>query len=127
MAARNQFQQYKEKMDLVKTKEINLDEMEPGVKLYGVEAIHPLTGKKLPVYVASYVLADYGPGALMGVPLHDERDCAFALANCLPLIQVLSEDEVNPCLVNSTAEFNGLGFEEGAKAIVDKLSSIGQG
>ena len=59
--------------------------------LHGIKAVHPLTGLKLPVFLASYVVGDYGPGAVMGVPFHDERDCAFALANCLPLIQVLAE------------------------------------
>ena len=87
-------------------KEINLDDMEPGVKLSNTHAVHPLTGEKLPVYLASYVLSDYGEGALMGVPLHDERDCAFALANNLPMVQVISDDEKH--LVNSTDDFNGL-------------------
>ena len=59
--------------------------------MHGVEAIHPFTGTKLPIYVASYVLADYGPGALMGVPMHDERDCTFALENNLTLIQVIDD------------------------------------
>ena len=60
--------------------------MDPGFRLNHVKAVHPLTGKELPVYVASYVVADYGLGSIMGVPLHDERDCAFALANNIPLI-----------------------------------------
>lgn len=47
---------------------------------------HPLTGEAIPIFVTSYVHADYGTGAIMGVPFHDERDCAFALANDLALI-----------------------------------------
>ena len=105
----------------------DLDNIDPGVKLYGVEVLHPVTGKRLPVYVASYVIGDYGPGALMGVPLHDERDCAFALENGLPLIQVLSDDEKDCRLVNSTECFNGLQVDEGARAIVAKLDELGYG
>ena len=111
-------------MERSKSVEVDLDDMEPGVKLYGVEVLHPLTGQKLPVYVASYVLADYGPGALMGVPLHDERDCAFALANCLPLIEVISEEDK---LVNSSDEFNGLDAKEAATAIMAKFKGLGSG
>ena len=68
---------------------LDLDDIDPGVRLHGIEALHPITGEKLPVYVASYVVGEYGPGAVMGVPFYDERDCQFALDNCLPLIQVL--------------------------------------
>ena len=93
--------------------------------------IHPFTGAKLPVYVASYVLADYGPGALMGVPMHDERDCAFALENNLTLIQVIDgeEDEAEKggTLVNSGEDFDGMSTVEGAKAIVKRLEEMGQG
>ena len=60
--------------------------MDPGIKLNGIQAVHPLTGEPLPVYVASYVVGEFGSGALMGVPFHDERDFAFALANELPFI-----------------------------------------
>ena len=67
-------------------------------------AIHPITGKRLPIYVTSYVIGSYGTGAVMGVPFHDERDCAFALENGLDFIQV-SDEEGN--LVNSK-EFTGL-------------------
>ena len=93
--------------------------IDPGLKLNNTFAVHPLTGEKLPVYIAPYVLSEYGSGALMGVPMHDERDCAFALENCLPLIQVISDDEKH--LVNSSDKFNGMSLAEGAKAIVSEL------
>lgn len=56
-----------------------------GVKLEGVEAINPATGEKIPVYIADYVLAHYGTGAIMAVPAHDERDLAFAKKFNLPI------------------------------------------
>jgi leucyl-tRNA synthetase len=51
-----------------------------------VKAIHPLTYEELPIYVTSYVINDYGTGAIMGVPFHDEKDCAFALENDITLV-----------------------------------------
>ncbi len=62
-----------------------------GVELEGVRAIHPITGEELPVYIADYVLASYGTGAVMAVPAHDERDFAFAKKFNLPIVQVIAE------------------------------------
>jgi leucyl-tRNA synthetase/predicted esterase YcpF (UPF0227 family) len=61
-----------------------------GVKLLGVEALNPATQKKIPVYIADYVLAGYGTGAIMAVPAHDDRDRAFAIAHGLPITQVVT-------------------------------------
>lgn len=74
----------KKKTDLERT-ELNKDKS--GVLLRGVEAIHPFTGERLPVYAADYVLATYGTGAVMGVPAHDERDAKFAKKYGLELRQ----------------------------------------
>jgi len=56
-----------------------------------VTATHPLTRKDIPIFVTSYVHGSYGTGVVMGVPFHDERDCAFALKNELEIVQVISE------------------------------------
>lgn len=60
-----------------------------GVKLEGIEVLHPITKKLLPVYVADYVLVDYGTGAVMAVPAHDKRDYQFATKYELPIISVI--------------------------------------
>lgn len=70
-----------------------------GVCIEGVTAKHPLTGQELPIYIADYVLATYGTGAVMAVPAHDERDFAFATKFNLPIVQVVAPsviDERNP-------------------------------
>ncbi|ORZ40711.1 leucine--tRNA ligase [Catenaria anguillulae PL171] len=54
----------------------------------GLSATHPITGAQIPIYVTNYVLPDYGSGAVMGVPAHDDRDAAFAQSNKLPVIHV---------------------------------------
>jgi leucyl-tRNA synthetase len=60
-----------------------------GVELKGVKAINPATKKEVPIYVADYVLAHYGTGAIMAVPAHDERDYSFAKKFKLPVVQVI--------------------------------------
>ncbi|ELC8442192.1 leucine--tRNA ligase [Clostridium perfringens] len=101
----------------------------------GAYAIHPLTGKEVPIWVGDYVLATYGTGAVMAVPAHDERDFAFAEKFNLPINRVIeakdgSETELPFCehgvLVNS-GEFDGLTTAEAKEKIVEKLASMGLG
>jgi len=89
----------------------------------GRYAQHPLTGKQVPIWVADYVLMAYGTGAIMGVPGHDERDREFAEGFGLEIVEVIDEDGR---LVNS-GEFDGLPWEEGARAIVRRLRDEGRG
>ncbi|HEX7724710.1 MAG TPA: leucine--tRNA ligase [Candidatus Paceibacterota bacterium] len=63
-----------------------------GVELKGIKAINPATGEQVPVWVSDYVLSDYGTGAVMAVPAHDERDFAFATKYKLPIKKVLKSD-----------------------------------
>ncbi|MDU7110311.1 MAG: leucine--tRNA ligase, partial [Clostridium perfringens] len=101
----------------------------------GAYAIHPLTGKEVPIWVGDYVLATYGTGAVMAVPAHDERDFAFAEKFNLPINRVIeakdgSETNLPFCehgiLVNS-GEFDGLTTDEAKEKIVEKLASMGLG
>ena len=89
----------------------------------GHYAVNPVNGEQLPIWVADYVLMDYGTGAIMAVPAHDERDLQFAETFDLPVVTVIDEDGR---LVNSQ-EFDGLAFEEAKKAIVEKLRAEGKG
>ena len=100
----------------------------------GAFATHPLTGKKIPVYLADYVLYSYGTGAVMAVAAHDERDYAFATKYGLPITQVIQkagDETVLPfcedgILVNS-GEFDGLSGDEARDAIAVYLTKIGKG
>ena len=89
----------------------------------GHHATNPVNGERLPIWVADYVLMDYGTGAIMAVPAHDERDAEFAETFGLPVIQVIDEDGR---LINSDG-FDGLSAEEGARAIVASLAEQGRG
>ena len=87
----------------------------------GLTAVNPANGEVLPIFIADYVLAGYGTGALMAVPAHDERDHEFAVTHSIPVVHVVSKDGVNKeersyytaygTLINSK-EYNGLSSEE---------------
>ncbi|KAA8710747.1 leucine--tRNA ligase [Helicobacter canis] len=92
-----------------------------GVDL-GIKAIHPITGELLPIWVANFVLMDYGSGAVMSVPAHDERDFAFATMCDLPIKQALQTQNPLPCsddgaMLDSSA-FKGLSGDEARQAVI---------
>jgi leucyl-tRNA synthetase len=88
----------------------------------GLYAVNPATDEPIPVWVADYVLMDYGTGAIMAVPGHDERDGEFAQRHGLPIREVVDEDGV---LVNS-GRFSGLPAEKAQQAIVEWLGERGR-
>ncbi len=96
-----------------------------GVELKGVKAVNPANGKEIPVWIADYVLAEYGTGAIMAVPAHDVRDFAFAKKFDLPVVRVVSGGmpgelwEGKGSLVNS-GKFDGMDSEE-AKAEITRF------
>ncbi|HEY2543141.1 MAG TPA: leucine--tRNA ligase [Gaiellaceae bacterium] len=89
----------------------------------GHYATNPVNGDKLPIWVADYVLMDYGTGAIMAVPAHDERDAEFAAAFDLPVVPVI---DVDGRLVNS-AQFDGTPAEDAKRAIIEWLHEQGRG
>ncbi|TCP17804.1 leucyl-tRNA synthetase [Nicoletella semolina] len=121
-----------------KVAEAELATMEKKGMAIGLFAIHPLTGKEVPVWVANFVLMHYGTGAVMAVPAHDERDFEFAQKYGLQINQVIrplddSEWDFSQAaytehgkLIHS-GEFDGLTFEQAFNAIADKLEAMGAG
>ncbi len=117
---------------------LSTDRPKTGVPL-GTHCINPFTGETFPLWTADYALVEYGTGAVMAVPTHDERDFAFAKKYNLPLKVVISpaDKELNPdemtnayveegVLVNSN-EFNGMKNTEAKKAITQKAVDNGFG
>lgn len=121
-----------------KVAEADLATMEKKGMATGLFAIHPLTGDKLPIWVANFVLMHYGTGAVMAVPAHDQRDFEFAQKYSLQIKQVIepiADEEIDLTkqaftehgkLVNS-AEFDGKDFDGAFNGIADKLEKLGVG
>ena len=89
----------------------------------GSTVTNPATGEQIPVWVSDYVLMEYGTGAIMAVPAHDERDLEFAHGFELPVKKVVHEDDT---LVES-GEFDGMTVHDAKRAIIQSLSAKGQG
>lgn len=100
----------------------------------GIKALHPLTGEPVPVWVANYVLMDYGSGAVMAVPAHDQRDFEFAQKYGLTITQVIegAGDLTQAAILDKgklihSGEFDGLEFHAAFDAIAAKLEADGKG
>jgi len=101
-------------------------------------AINPYNGRRVPIWVANYILADYGTGAIMSVPGHDERDFEFATKYNLPILQVIQPTDSTGApelpfvsedgfLVNSGEEFNGLSCADAQKRLQEIATAKGFG
>ena len=120
------------KSDFERT-EINKEKS--GVRLDGVEAVNPANEQTIPIYIADYVLASYGTGAIMAVPAHDTRDYEFAQAFNLPIVEVVAggdisqgafDDEENGILINS-GFLDGLKVPEAKALMIERLEAANKG
>ncbi|GHA90060.1 leucine--tRNA ligase [Modicisalibacter luteus] len=120
------------------TSEADLATMEKSGMPTGFRAVHPLTGREVPVYVANFVLMEYGTGAVMAVPAHDQRDWEFATKYDLPIEPVIANEAgetpdlsqgayTEPGRLINSGEFDGLDFDGAFQAIATKLEEQGHG
>lgn len=121
-----------------KVAEAELATMEKKGMDTGLIAIHPLNGNEIPIFVANFVLMDYGTGAVMAVPAHDQRDYEFATKYALPIIAVIKPQDGSELDVSHAAytdkgilfnsgQFDGLDFQGAFDAIAHKLNDLGKG
>jgi len=114
-----------------------LNKGKTGCLVEGIKAINPVNGKEVPVFLGDFVLGDYGTGAVMAVPSHDQRDFEYATEHNLEMIQVIDGRETETsafekqdylgkgCKLINSEEFTGLTVEEAKDAITDKLEKQG--
>lgn len=101
----------------------------------GGKVINPFTNEEIPIWIADYVLFEYGTGAVMGVPAHDTRDFVFANQNQLPIKVVIVDDDelpltaayTEPGIMINSGEFNGMASTKGKEAIIRHAENQGYG
>ena len=110
-----------------------LNKEKTGCILKGIKAINPINGKEVPIFLGDFVLGDYGTGAVMAVPSHDQRDFEYAKEHNIEMIQVIDgedtkehafekQDYLNKgCKLINSEEFSGLTVEEAKEKITEKL------
>ncbi len=112
-----------------------LSKEKTGVRLEGVRAVNPVSGKEIPIFLSDYVLMSYGTGAIMAVPAHDSRDWEFAKKFGLPIVEVVQGGDIKQqaftdcetgVMVNS-GMLNGLTVEQAKKKITEFLTEKGIG
>jgi len=113
-----------------------LNKGKSGCRVLGIEAINPVNGKHVPIFLGDFVLGDYGTGAVMAVPSHDQRDYEYAIEHNIEMIQVIEGDASSKALekqdylgkgikLMNSEEFSGLTVEEAKVAITEKLVNAG--
>ena len=118
--------------------EATLETMEKKGMPLGINAIHPLTGDEVPLWVANFVLMSYGTGAVMAVPGHDARDWEFAKKHGIPIKQVIAPEDgteidiqeavfVDKGVLVNSGKYDGLDFDGALNAIADHFEATGRG
>ncbi|MCR4581032.1 MAG: leucine--tRNA ligase [Bacilli bacterium] len=114
-----------------------LNKGKSGVEVKGVKAINPINGEEVPIFLGDFVLGDYGTGAVMAVPAHDQRDFEYAKEHNLEIIEVIEGGNIaeqafekydylgKGCKLVNSEEFTGLTVEEAKEVITDKLVNEG--
>ena len=114
-----------------------LNKGKSGVLVKGVKAINPINGKEVPIFLGDFVLGDYGTGAVMAVPSHDQRDFEYAQVHDIPMIQVIDGADVSlhafekgdylgkGCKLINSEQFSGLTVEEAKEKITEYLEDKG--
>lgn len=127
---------YQQKAKLKKEFErVHLAKEKSGVKVEGIFAVNPISNTQIPVFIADYVMMDYGTGAIMAVPAHDTRDYEFAKKYDLPIIEVISGGDISKeayiakeggTMVNSDI-LNGMEVDQAIKTMIAHMQNIGVG
>ena len=114
-----------------------LNKGKSGVLVKGIKAINPINGKEVPIFLGDFVLGDYGTGAVMAVPSHDQRDFEYAQVHDIPMIQVIDGADVSEhafekgdylgkgCKLINSEQFSGLTVEEAKEKITEYLEDKG--
>ena len=114
-----------------------LNKTKSGCELKGVTCINPVNGKEVALYIGDFVLANYGTGAVMAVPSHDQRDFEYSIAHNIPRIQVIDGRDCSTsafekydylgkgCKLINSEEFTGMVVEDAKEAITQKLEKMG--
>lgn len=133
-----ELQKFLDECKNIKMAEADIATMEKRGMPLGISAVHPLTGREIPMWVANFVLMEYGSGALMAVPAHDQRDFEFAMKYQLPIQQVIMPADgsiwdfsksafVDYGVLIDSAEFTGLSSQQAFQALATHLQALNIG
>ena len=133
---KDDIKEFVEKQSRIKVSEAEFAKQEKEGIFTDLFAIHPFTKEKIPIWIANFVLSDYGSGALMAVPAHDQRDFEFATKYKLPILPVVKNSHneakiqgatIEKNILINSGEFDGLNFDDAFKAIEKKAKSLNCG
>ncbi len=97
-----------------------------GVRIEGLEAVNPVNGKKIPIYISDYVMMGYGTGAIMAVPAHDQRDYEFAKKFGIDIIEVIKGGDISVEAYTGDGEMVNSGFLNGMTKKVDSIEKMAE-